>query len=103
VKEILNAAMKLELVPFAPIASIDNVSCNIAAINEPAAMNISFQIHGDLNQILWPDNAQTNDALWKHTCFEYFIAAVDDEHYYEFNQAPSGAWATARSCFPAGF
>tara|TARA_B110000263_G_scaffold243136_1_gene249482 strand:- start:174 stop:734 length:561 start_codon:yes stop_codon:yes gene_type:complete len=96
VKEILNTAMKLELVPFAPVAAIDSVICTIEAINDPAAMNISFLINGDLNQICWPDDVQTNDALWKHTCFEYFIAAVDEAHYYEFNQAPSGAWASYR-------
>lgn len=88
--------MKLELVPFTPISAIDSISCNIEAINEPAAMNISFQINGDLDQIRWPDHVQTNDALWEHTCFEYFIAAVDDEHYFEFNQAPSGAWTSYR-------
>jgi hypothetical protein len=88
--------MKLELVPFAPVSSIDSLSCTIEAINEPAAMNISFLIKGDLNQISWPEDVQTSEALWKHTCFEYFIAAVDDEYYYEFNQSPSGAWASYR-------
>ena len=85
--------MKLELVPFTPVTAIDSVLCTLEAINDPAALNISYQIKGDLSQIRWPDDVQASDTLWEHTCFEYFIAAFDDDHYYEFNQAPSGAWA----------
>jgi hypothetical protein len=36
------------------------------------------------------------DALWKHTCFEAFVAAADAPGYHEFNFAPSRDWAIYR-------
>jgi len=39
------------------------------------------------------------DALWKHTCFEAFVAAADTPGYtgyHEFNFSPSRAWAIYR-------
>ena len=38
--------------------------------------------------------ARHTDELWRHTCFEAFIAAEDDPAYIECNFAPSSAWAT---------
>jgi hypothetical protein len=36
------------------------------------------------------------DALWKHTCFEAFVAAADAPGYHEFNFSPSRDWAIYR-------
>lgn len=83
--------MKLELVPFTPVTFVDSVTCTLKAI--PAAMNVSYLIKGDLGQICWPDDVQSSDNFWEHTCFEFFIASMDNERYYEFNQSSSGAWA----------
>ena len=33
------------------------------------------------------------DGLWRHTCFEAFIAAAVRPEYWEYNLSPSGAWA----------
>lgn len=33
------------------------------------------------------------DGLWKHTCFEAFLALPGAREYYEFNFSPSGQWA----------
>jgi hypothetical protein len=33
------------------------------------------------------------DALWRHTCAEFFIAVPDTDRYYEFNFSPSTQWA----------
>ncbi len=33
------------------------------------------------------------DELWKHTCFEAFIATADTPRYYELNFSPSREWA----------
>ena len=33
------------------------------------------------------------DGLWRHTCFEAFVAAAGARAYREFNFAPSGQWA----------
>jgi hypothetical protein len=31
-------------------------------------------------------------ALWEATCWEFFLAAADDEGYWEFNLSPNGDW-----------
>ncbi|HUZ11272.1 MAG TPA: DOMON-like domain-containing protein [Caulobacteraceae bacterium] len=36
------------------------------------------------------------DGLWRHTCFEAFVAPGAGEAYFEFNFAPSAAWAAYR-------
>lgn len=36
------------------------------------------------------------DELWRHGCFEAFVRAASGEAYYEFNLAPSTAWAAYR-------
>ena len=36
------------------------------------------------------------DALWRHTCFEAFVAAADAPGYHEFNFSPSYDWAIYR-------
>jgi hypothetical protein len=33
------------------------------------------------------------DGLWRHTCFELFVAHPGAASYVELNVAPSGAWA----------
>lgn len=33
------------------------------------------------------------DGLWRHTCFELFVAAKASTAYQEFNFSPSGDWA----------
>lgn len=47
--------------------------------------------------LLLPLSAQPMraDELWKHTCFEIFLAA-DSGGYYEFNFSPSTQWAAYR-------
>lgn len=39
-----------------------------------------------------PREPRRADGLWRHTCFECFVAGVG-EGYSEFNFAPSGEWA----------
>jgi hypothetical protein len=36
------------------------------------------------------------DALWKHTCFEAFLAPAQVPGYHEFNFSPSREWAIYR-------
>jgi hypothetical protein len=44
-----------------------------------------------------PTSAPTRaDELWRHTCFEAFLHPSAGEGYFEFNFAPSTAWAAYR-------
>lgn len=56
-------------------------------------LSLRFEIDGDASAIVFPRQAPSRrtDELWKHTCFEAFIA--DGDGYHEFNFAPSTQWA----------
>ncbi|KPJ94554.1 MAG: hypothetical protein AMJ53_04980, partial [Gammaproteobacteria bacterium SG8_11] len=45
--------------------------------------------------ILWPAPTESSQGtdLWKHTCFELFIAAAGNPAYWEYNFSPSRQWA----------
>jgi hypothetical protein len=60
-----------------------------------AELRISFQLDGNVTRILIPPPSAPRFAteLWRHTCFEAFIAIEGKSAYYEFNFAPSGEWA----------
>ena len=38
------------------------------------------------------NSAQRLDNLWRHTCFEAFLACPGAEKYWELNVAPNGDW-----------
>lgn len=54
-----------------------------------------YRLLGDMHALQLPptpSNRRT-DGLWRHTCFEAFIARAGASPYWEFNLSPSGAWA----------
>ena len=56
---------------------------------------MTFRLSGDLPGLRLPAQMSTaiGSELWRHTCFETFIAVENEPAYHEFNFAPSGAWA----------
>ena len=54
-----------------------------------------FEVAGPIEALVIPPRAAAArvDGLWKHTCFELFVARAGAAGYREFNFAPSGAWA----------
>lgn len=57
---------------------------------------LRFVVEGEVDRIAWPGEAAQGraDDLWRHTCFEAFVAT--DEGYVEYNLSPSRQWATYR-------
>jgi len=57
---------------------------------------LRFTAIGDPSAIAWPSEAGQGRAedLWRHTCFEAFVAT--DDGYLEYNLSPSGQWASYR-------
>jgi hypothetical protein len=55
---------------------------------------VTFCLDGDISRIRVPSPAMPGigTELWRHTCFETFIALEGQEAYFEFNFAPSGEW-----------
>lgn len=58
------------------------------------ALRIRYRLLGDLSRIRLPVGAAPGraDGLWRHTCFEAFLAGEDFPHYREFNFSPDGRW-----------
>ena len=59
------------------------------------SLRLSYRISGEQLAIRVPalSPATRRDELWKHTCAELFVIALDDEPYCEFNFSPSQEWA----------
>jgi len=59
------------------------------------SLALSYTLDADLGRILVPEAAAAarTDELWKHTCFEAFIASGQGSAYCELNFAPSSQWA----------
>lgn len=60
-----------------------------------AELQMTFRLDGDIHRIWIPSPGAPRIAtqLWRHTCFEAFIAVEGQPAYHEFNFAPSGEWA----------
>ena len=59
-----------------------------------AELQLTFRLDGDISRIRIPPPSapRINAELWRHTCFEAFIAVDGQQSYHEFNFAPSGEW-----------
>lgn len=57
-------------------------------------LQITFRLDGDISRITIPSPVapRIGNELWRHTCFEGFIALDPEPAYHEFNFAPSGEW-----------
>jgi hypothetical protein len=62
---------------------------------DPEVLSLGFTLTGELRGLRIPEPAlpARTDRLWEHTCFEAFLSGDRSEAYWEFNLAPSGAWA----------
>lgn len=68
-------------------------------------LDLRFAVTCDRNRVRIPAAraARRADELWRHTCFEAFIAAAGQSGYTELNFSPSGEWASyAFSGYRAG-
>ena len=49
-----------------------------------------------------PVGVDAADTLWKHTCFEAFVAPADGPGYHEFNFSPSHDYGPSTGSVPTG-
>jgi hypothetical protein len=61
----------------------------------PGGLLVSYVLEGDLERLRVParQTPRFTDDLWRHTCFEMFIARKGEPQYHELNFSPSGEWA----------
>jgi hypothetical protein len=59
---------------------------------------LDYELDGECAALLLPklDDPLMAHELWRHSCFEAFIAPAQGECYFEFNFSPSRAWACYR-------
>jgi hypothetical protein len=59
------------------------------------ALLLRYFVDGDVSRIVLPPAVSVGpaDGLWRHTCFEAFIAGQVGTAYCEFNFSPSTEWA----------
>ncbi len=92
----MRAASPASLVPH-PVSPAPPDVCITASARRTTAgvLTLAFRLEGDLDHLRIPPPrpAAVVDGLWRHTCFEAFVAHADGEAYHEVNLAPSGEWA----------
>lgn len=80
--------------PSKPVARIE------ARVSSPApdVLTLQYVLRAALPHLRIPLSQPPGraDELWRHTCFEAFIADNATSGYYELNFAPSGQWAVYR-------
>ena len=80
-----------------PESRCDAVSAmTVEAAHKDGRLALRYVVSGTISALRLPAAAEParTDELWRHTCFEAFLAA--ETGYYEFNFAPSTQWAVYR-------
>lgn len=83
--------------PSTPSDAVYSLVAQLRA-EEPGILVFQYSLVADMSRVRVPLTGAGGraDALWKHTCFEAFVAAADAPGYHEFNFSPSLDWAIYR-------
>jgi hypothetical protein len=87
-------AVELRCFPSTPTSVVRSVSAVVYRSGD-MELQITYRLDGDVSRLLIPPPAEQRTAveLWRHTCFEAFVAQAPGSAYHEFNFSPSGEWA----------
>lgn len=79
--------------PQTPAGPVQAIEVALAADGDRIALR--FRITGEISRLRIPAARAPArvDGLWRHTCFELFVACDGSPAYEEFNFSPSGEWA----------
>lgn len=93
-----HATLALSLVPHpaTPDAAVRSLTVEVKRTVQ--GLTLRYLLTGDIRLLRIPPlrNVARADGLWRHTCFEAFIAGDGSGAYREFNFSPSGEWAAYR-------
>ncbi len=80
--------------PHTPVPWVDSVAVALR-FGRDGGLALSYRLEGDAGRLRLPPQGESKatDGLWRHTCFEAFLAGDRGPAYREFNFSPSGAWA----------
>jgi hypothetical protein len=78
--------------PATPCEAIDSI--RVAVRRTDTQLELSFRLNGNIPGICLtpPSSYQSLIKLWRHTCFELFVAIEGLAAYHEFNFAPTWQW-----------
>jgi hypothetical protein len=80
--------------PATPSKAVRGITAT-ARIGGAGKLAVTFTLDAEMSQVRLPHTRTPvrTDELWRHTCFEVFVALPDSEAYCELNFSPSGEWA----------
>jgi hypothetical protein len=83
--------------PSTPNDAVRSLAVQLRA-EEPDILVFQYSLDADMSRVRVPLSGAGGraDALWKHTCFEAFIAPADATGYHELNFSPALEWAIYR-------
>ena len=88
--------LHLQAHPGTPCTAVRALSVDVAFASA-GVLTLRYRVLGALDRLTWPALSAApaaTDGLWRHTCFEAFVASASGTAYHEFNFSPSGDWAT---------
>jgi len=93
----VDAQAVLKAHPSTPNDAVRSIGVRLRAV-EPGVLEFGYSMSAEMSRVCVPstDLGVRTDALWRHTCFEAFVAPADGAAYYEFNFSPSLNWAAYR-------
>jgi hypothetical protein len=94
---IVTQAGVLTAHPSTPSDAVRSLGVQLRA-EEPGILVFQYSLDADMSRVRVPLSGAGGrvDDLWKHTCFEAFVAPADAPGYHEFNFSPSFDWAIYR-------
>lgn len=80
--------------PSTPCDAVRSLGAHVT-LTASGRLHLHFVLLAQLSQLVVPAPApqRFRNELWKHTCFEAFVAADGASAYRELNVAPSREWA----------
>jgi hypothetical protein len=83
--------------PSGPTEVLHGIDVSVRKVY-PATLSFRYLLRAEMPHVRVPPSQEPRraDGLWKHTCFEAFVAAAGVPGYYELNFSPSRQWAIYR-------
>ena len=80
--------------PETPSRRVRGIQADLSKTRD-GAIAITYRLDAELSFLSIPQRrmASRADGLWRHTCFEAFVAVKGGTQYHEYNFSPSGQWA----------
>jgi hypothetical protein len=86
------------LIPF-PAPEIPDITITGHVSRQNNVMSLHCSVAGKIEDMILPQQSVSpgrRDDLWNATCFEFFLAGMNQPQYWEFNLSPSGDWNVYR-------